>query len=111
MRATIVFVISFITLILLAGCASAPTPHGEVKEAEGSSGELAQSDSNRVATLAMRDNLNSLYRLMDKLYRRNPAEWQKTAANRDAAIQQVRSAIEQQKPWKDLHGLRDIAAM
>ena len=66
---------------VLAGCAAnAPTPRGEVKGAATTPAELAQSDMNRVATLAMHENLEGLFRLMDKLYRRNPAEWRKTSA-------------------------------
>ncbi|MFP5447032.1 MAG: hypothetical protein ACLGIY_26260, partial [Betaproteobacteria bacterium] len=58
---------------VLAGCAAnAPTPRGEVKGAATTPAELAQSDMNRVATLAMHENLEGLFRLMDKLYRRNP---------------------------------------
>ncbi|WP_039875745.1 hypothetical protein [Herbaspirillum frisingense] len=96
---------------LLAACASSPAPHGQVKGAEASSREMGQSDSNRVATLAMRANLDSLYLLMSKLYRRNPAEWKKTAATREEAEKKVRDAIEQRQPWPELQGKRDIAAM
>jgi hypothetical protein len=101
--------------LLLAGCAGtapAPTPRGEAPSAPLASSELAQSDVNRMATLGMRDNLDSLYRLLDKLYRRNPAEWRKTSSvSREAAIQQVRAAIDQRQPWPELQGKRDIAAM
>jgi hypothetical protein len=75
-------------------------------------GDLAQSDVNRMATLAMRENLDGLYRLLDKLYRRNPAEWRKSgAATREAQIQRVREAIENRAPWPELRGRRDIAAL
>ena len=95
------------------GCASnAPAPRGEVRGASTTPAELAQSDTNRIATLAMQDNLESLFRLMDKLYRRNPAEWRKTSTtSRDHAIEQVRMAITQRQPWPALQGRRDIAAM
>ncbi len=102
-----------LSVALLAGCsAPAPTPRGEVKGASATPGEMAQSDLNRMATLAMRDNLASLYLLADKLYRRNPAEWRKTgAASREQAVEQVRTAIEQRQPWAPLQGRRDIAAL
>ncbi|MBG7619980.1 hypothetical protein I5R65_10940 [Herbaspirillum sp. AP02] len=96
---------------LLAACASSPAPHGQVRGADASSREMGQSDSNRVATLAMRANLESLYLLMSKLYRRNPAEWKKTATTREEAEKKVRDAIEQRQPWPELQGKRDIAAM
>lgn len=98
----------------LAGCSSqapAPTPRGEVKAAPASGGEIAQSDVNRMATLAMRDNLDGLYRLADKLYRRNPGEWRKSAASREAAVQRVREAVEARAPWAELRGRRDVAAL
>lgn len=95
----------------LAGCASAPTPHGEVKGVSTSGKEMAQSDTNRIATIGMRDNLDSLYLLMDKLYRRNPAEWKKTAASREDAVKRVRTAIEERQAWPGLQGQRDIKAL
>ncbi|AON55091.1 hypothetical protein Hsc_2810 [Herbaspirillum seropedicae] len=72
---------------------------------------MGQSDTNRVATLAMRANLDSLYLLMSKLYRRNPAEWKKTAATREEAEKKVRQAIEERQAWPELQGKRDIQAM
>jgi len=100
-------------LVLLVGCtATAPTPRGEAQSAPMASSELAQSDVNRMATLGMRDNLESLLRLGDKLYRRNPAEWRKTGlASREAALAQLRSAVENRSPWPELQGKRDIAAL
>ena len=75
-------------------------------------GDLAQSDVNRMATLAMRDNLDSLLRIADKLYRRNPAQWRKTGViSRDAALRQLRSAIEIPAPWPELQGKREVAAL
>jgi len=99
---------------MLAGCSgmsAAPTTHGEVKGAQASGREMGQSDTDRAATLAMRDNLDSLYLLMDKLYRRNPAEWKKTAASREESERRVRDAIEQRLPWPALQGKRDIKAL
>jgi hypothetical protein len=72
-------VLGVLGLIALAGCATpAPTTRGETKTAPMTPGQLAQSDVNRMATLGMRDNLDSLLRLADKLYKRNPSEWRKT---------------------------------
>ena len=101
------------TLALLTGCASAPpTSRGEAQVASMSPLELAQSDVNRVATLGMRDNLDSLLRIADKLYRRNPAEWRKTGApSREVALKQLRSAIEAATPWPELQGKRETAAL
>jgi hypothetical protein len=97
----------------LAGCASdAHIARGEVRGAEASKGELAQSDVNRMATLAMKENLDGLYRLLDKLYRRNPGEWRKGGyASREQAVEQVRAALVQRQPWAALQGRRDIEAL
>lgn len=99
------------SILLLNACSTVPAPHGQVRGAQASSGELAQSDTNRVATLSMRDNLESLYLLMDKLYRRNPTEWKKTGASRNEAVRRVREAVEKQQDWDALHGERDTGAM
>jgi hypothetical protein len=98
-------------LSLLGACASPPAPHGEVKGASTSGREVAQSDTNRIATLSMRANLESLYLLMDKLYRRNPAEWKKSGASRDEVNKRVRDAVEQFQPWTELQGKHDVTAM
>jgi len=80
--------------------------------AAASPGELFQTHSDRLATIGMRNNLNSLYRLMDKLYQRNPREWRKTGlTSRDAAAQSVQKAIEQGRPPPALAGRQDIAAL
>jgi hypothetical protein len=74
--------------------------------------EFFQSHADRMATLGMRNNLNSLYRLMDKLYLRNPREWRKTGlADVDAAKRAVHSAIELDQPLPQLGGRTDIAAL
>ena len=74
--------------------------------------EVVQSDVNRMATLGMRDNLDSLLRIADKLYKRNPAEWRKTGVtSREAALEKLRVTIERPAPWPELQGKRDIAAL
>ena len=93
-----------LALALLGACAApAPAHKGEVQGAEASTREWGQSDINRVATIAMRENLQALYRLADKLYRRNPAEWRKgTATSREQALEQLRTAVLQRQPWAPL---------
>lgn len=74
--------------------------------------ELLQSNADRMATLGMRNNLNSLYRLMDKLYLRNPQEWRKTGlADVQAAKRAVHQAIEQDQPLAELGGRKEVAAL
>ena len=103
--------LSGLLLCSLAACSSAPTNHGEVKGENFQSRELLQSDSNRMATLAMKENLESLFLIMDKLYRRNPAEWKKTASSREAAMAYVRIAVMERQPWHELQDKRDVAAL
>ena len=95
----------------LLGCSSVPAPHGEVAGEAFRVDELLQTDSNRITGLAMRDNLHSLWVLLDKLYQRNPNEWKKTAASRAAAVAQVRTAVLQRQPWAPLAGLRDVEGL
>ena len=102
-----------LTVLLLAGCASSvPTTRSETQVAPMGPSEVVQSDVNRMATLGMRDNLDSLLRIADKLYKRNPAEWRKTGVtSREAALEKLRQTIERPAPWPELQGKRDIAAL
>ena len=99
--------------LLMAACINpAPTLHGQAPGTPMTPHELAQSDVNRMTTLGMQDNLESLQRIADKLYRRNPAEWRKGGnTSREAALARLRSAIDSQAPWPELQGKRDIAAL
>ena len=92
---------------LLTACASdAPTSRGEVQGAEFQKSELIQSESNRLARGIMVANQQSLMQLADKLYRRNPAEWRKTATSREAALALVETAVVSGKNWDPLAGHR-----
>jgi hypothetical protein len=96
----------------IAGCASdAPTTHGEVRGDDFGAGELIQSDGNRVTQNAMQANRQSLLLLADKLYRRNPAEWRKTASAREEALKLVEAAMQSGQPWPPLFDQRDVAAL
>lgn len=107
--------LSTLTLsLLLIGCVTPPA----VTSGEGPATEdmtfdqLAQTDFNRTVTVAMRDNLDSLTRLLEKLYRRNPREWRKSGApSLEAAISEGRAAIQNGQTPKGLQGLRDIQIM
>lgn len=100
-----------LSCLLLVGCSSVPTNHGKVEGESFRGSELVQSDSNRMATIAMKENLHSLFIVMDKLYRRNPAQWRKTAESREAAIAYVRIAVMERQPWHELQDKRDVAAL
>ena len=87
--------------VVLTGCASAPYAaalRGKTQPSPIAVSEIAQSDVNCMATLGMRDNIDSLLRVADKLYRRNPPEWRKGAADREAALARLRRAIDALTP-------------
>ena len=103
---------ALLCLTLLAGCggpaAQRGLPHGEAMSAD----QMVQTDFNRTLSLAMRDNLESLIRLLEKLYRRNPAEWRKTGApTLEAAVAIGRQRIMSGALPGDLAGLRDIQVL
>ena len=103
---------AILAIALLAGCTtSAPVTRGEVQGASVTVGEIAQSYFNRVATVTMRANLDSLAALMDKLYKRNPREWRKHATSQAAASERVLAALKTRTPWPELGGKRDIEAL
>lgn len=97
--------------VWLAACSSTPSPYGAVQGERFGKGEFFQSDTNRMATLAMQQNLNSLFALMDKLYKRNPSEWPKTAKSPEAAVEFVRLAVVNRQGWAPLGDARDVAAL
>jgi len=94
------------------GCKSTPPVNGHVvPEAKLTKGQLIQSDPNRMANLEIRNNIETLYLLMDKLYKRNPSEWKKSSAtSRKAAEAKVRHAIDQHTALPGLD-VRDTKAM
>lgn len=94
----------------LAGCAGSGPAGGKRPNNEAMSfDQFAQTDFNRTVTIAMRDNLDSLGRLLEKLYRRNPSEWRKTGApDLATAVRQGKKAIAVGRPPPDLQGLSDI---
>jgi len=104
------------TTVLLsgAGCMLPPEtgPRADgrgPKIAPMSAAQLGQTDFNRTVTIAMRDNLDSLLLLADKLYQRNPAQW-RAAGARDAAdaVKRVEQSILARVPPPGLANLQDI---
>ncbi|KMN30160.1 MULTISPECIES: hypothetical protein [Chromobacterium] len=97
--------------LLLSACAYTPVQK-PVAGDDFRGNELGQSSANRMANLAMRDNLASLQTLLEKLYKRNPKEWRKAgAADYPSALRQVMAAIRNNTPLPALRGQRSIAAM
>lgn len=100
------------TLTCLAACTQQQGRDIVTQFSDGKPSELFQTSVDRLATLSMRDNLQSLYLLMNKLYLRNPNQW-KLSGYVDAATaeRQIRLAIEQRQPLPQLGNRRDLAAL
>lgn len=73
--------------------------------------EWLQSSANRIANLALRDNLQSIRRVQLSLYRRNPREWRKWATSADDAIQRTWDAVNQGASLPELRGATGIDAI
>ena len=73
--------------------------------------EWLQTGTNRIANLALRDNLQSVRRVQVSLYRRNPSEWRKWAASADDAIQRTWDSISHDTPLPQLRGMTGIDAI
>lgn len=94
--------------LALGGCGSmTSTERAETYKGD----EWLQSSANRVANLALRDNLQSVRRVQLTLYRRNPREWRKWASSADDAIQRTWDAALQGTPMPELRGTVGIDAI
>jgi hypothetical protein len=101
-----------LAIFLLSGCSQQEGSDIFTQMREGRPQEFLQTSVDRMATLAMRDNLDSLYLLMGKLYLRNPDELKKSGfLDARTAGKQVRMAIEMQQPLPTLGGKKDLAAL
>jgi hypothetical protein len=78
---------------LFQGCVAPSTQRAEPYDNH----EWLQSSANRIANLALRDNLQSIRRVQLSLYRRNPREWRKWATSADDAVQRTWEAVMQMR--------------
>ncbi len=83
-----VFLLAAAFSVILSACVSTSGPGPK-----GSSGfdpaQLAKTDLDRVADMHRRELFASLHLLAEKLYRRNPREWRKSANSLDAAVGRI----------------------
>lgn len=99
-------------ILSVQGCTRSAEPAKTGRDNPAQASELLQTAFDRMTTLAMRDNLDSLYRLMHKLYQRNPREFAKSHQPSIAAAEQtIRTAIERNQPLASLNGLKDVTAL
>lgn len=92
-------------LLALSACTGPSLERTESMSAD----QIVQTDINRVITLAMRDNLDSLVVLAAKLYKRNPRYLRIAGfSNVDAAIAQLTPMVKSGAIPPALNGLHDI---
>src|SRR5690625_7279036 len=93
----------------LMACANPPDERGNPKGESMSFDQLAQTDVNRTVTIAMRDNLDTIYRRREKLYRRNPIQGQRGGVQaRQEAIEACQHSIGDAQPPANTAGLHGI---
>lgn len=100
-------------LMLCAGGCSQQQGRDIAKQfSNGKPDEFFQTSVDRITTLGMRDNLQSLYLLMSKLYLRNPSQWRQSGyPDAVTAAREIRQAIEQRRSLPALGDRRDLAAL
>ena len=105
----------FLVALLMLGATACTQQQGRdiAKQfREGKPDEFFQTSVDRMATIGMRDNLQSLYLLMGKLYLRNPSQWRKSGfPDGTTAQREIRNAIEKRQPLPALGDRRDLAAL
>lgn len=101
-----------LALLCANGCSQQQGRDIASQFSKGKPEEFFQTSVDRMATLAMKDNLQGLYLLMAKLYLRNPAQW-RLSGYPDAvtAAREVRIAIEQRRALPALGERRDLVAL
>lgn len=66
---------------------------------------LAKTEVDRFADTTRAEIVGGLLAIADKLYKRNPREWKKSAPSREAALERLRLRV--QRNWPELNGLRE----
>lgn len=102
----------FVFLLCTTACSQQQGRDIARQFSNGKPDEFLQTSVDRMATLGMRDNLQSLYLLMNKLYLRNPNQWRQSGyLDAVSAAREIRSAIENRQPLPALGDRRDLAAL
>lgn len=101
-----------VLMLCASGCSQQQGRDIARQFSDGKPDELFQTSVDRMATLGMHDNLQSLYLLMSKLYLRNPSQWRQSGyPDAVSAARQVRQAIEERRPLPALGARRDLEAL
>lgn len=102
---------AFSLLPLLLACASSNLPPGKPPPSSLEPRQFAKSDIDRVVEAHQREIFVRLRLLAEKLYKRNPREWQKAGQpNAEAALARI---FDTGHDWRfeELGGLRDLDAL
>lgn len=110
MRRSILLTVVF--MLCSTGCSQQQGSDIAKQLREGKPDEFFQTSVDRMATLGMHDNLQSLYLLMNKLYLRNPSQWRQSGyTDAVSAARAIRDAIERRQSLPALGDRRDLAAL
>ena len=105
-------VLAAVFMLCTVGCSQQQGRDIARQLSDGKPDEFFQTSVDRMATLGMHDNLQSLYLLMSKLYLRNPSQWRQSGyPDAISAAREVRKAIELCRPLPALGERRDLAAL
>lgn len=105
-------VLAAVFMLCTIGCSQQQGRDIARQLSDGKPDEFFQTSVDRMATLGMRDNLQSLYLLMSKLYLRNPSQWRQSGyPDAVSAAREVRQAIELRRPLPALGERRDLEAL
>jgi hypothetical protein len=101
-----------VVMLCVVGCSQQDGRDIARQFSEGKPDEFFQTSVDRMATLGMHDNLQSLYLLMSKLYLRNPSQWRQSGyPDAVSAAREIRQAIELRRPLPALGERRDLVAL
>ncbi|MFC6299561.1 hypothetical protein [Pseudomonas spelaei] len=105
-------VLAAVFMLCTIGCSQQQGRDIARQLSDGKPDEFFQTSVDRMATLGMHDNLQSLYLLMSKLYLRNPNQWRQSGyPDAVSAAREVRQAIELRRPLPALGERRDLDAL
>ncbi len=105
-------VLAAVFMLCTIGCSQQQGRDIARQLSDGKPDEFLQTSVDRMATLGMHDNLQSLYLLMSKLYLRNPSQWRQSGyPDAVSAAREVRQAIELRRPLPALGERRDLDAL
>ena len=96
--------LAILPLLMVAACSTKMGKDGRT-ETTVDAKYLAKTEVDRIADTVRSDTADGLLLIADKLYKRNPREWKKSAASREAAVERLK--LRQYKSFPELGGLRE----